>query len=393
MLLLVGLAAAGGCGLDLRYLVPAAAGQMRILIRSVPISKAIESDDLTAEQKAKLELIRDVRTYAHDVIGLNIDRNFNRFYNAGGGPVAFNVSASNKDAFVPRTWRFPVVGTVPYLGFFNRAAADARFARLADEGLDVFMYEIDAYSGLGFFPNLVLSPMLRRANVGIVDTIIHELLHSTIWRANDTSFNESLATFFGRTGTVAYFRDRYPEQPETVLEAIESFEDADRYSDAMMALYDELDVFYESDRTSESRILGREEIYQAGRDRFVAEVQPLMHHPQQYDWAGNFPTNNAWMLGFRRYNSDLDVFAGVFAAVGQEWSTAVAVFQAATDDPDPYSYLRSWLDVHEAGEPPAGGVTDSAHAVPRPGTSDAASQPASRGPCNLSESTTILRPD
>lgn len=345
--LLGGIALGGGCGIDFAYLVPAAVGQIRLLLSSVPIAEAIERGRLSEAQFAKLEMIQDVRAYARDVMELNVGNNFTEFYDSGGSPVAFNVSACRKDVFEPRLWWFPIVGTVPYLGFFNRAAAEAKFDKLAEDGLDVFMYEIDAYSGIGLIPNIILSPMLERSETSIVQTVFHELLHSTIWRKNDTSFNESLATFYGRAGAVSFLTNRYPDQPGVVREAIERFEDVDRYTDFILSLFDELDSFYLSALSTEEKIAEREAIYQAGRERFAAEVQPLMNQPERYGWVRTLPANNAWMLGVQRYNLELDVFERVFAAVAEDWLGALEIFRDAASRSDPYGYLRAWLNSSE----------------------------------------------
>ncbi len=383
----------GACGVDLGYLIPAAVGQIELLRHSVPVSQAIEAGGLTEEQVAKLELIEDARRYARDVIGLNVEENYTRFYDSGDEPVAFNVSACRKDAFEAQWWSFPIVGTVPYLGFFDRAAADAKFNELATAGLDVLMYEIDAYSGLGYFPNPILSPMLERSEVNLADTVFHELLHSTIWRPNDTTFNESLATFVGRTGAVRYFAERHSDRPELVREAIETFEDTDRYSDFALSLFNELDVFYSSDLSSAAKIAGREAIYEAGRERFAAEVQPLMNRPERYDWIAQLPANNAWMLSIRRYNLDLDVFEQVFAVAGEDWAAVLRLFQAAAGDSNPYAYLRAWLESPDSAvSANSSKATPAADPVLRdPSLPTPPGNP--RGPCSGHLSTTILRPD
>ena len=110
----------------------------------------------------------------------------------------------------------------------------------------------------------------ERNELDLIDTVIHELLHSTIWRPSDTSFNESLATFFGRRGAQTYLAARYPDEPEQLAEAAQRFADTDRYRDFALALYHDLDAFYSSDLTSDAKTAGREAIYQDGRDRFAA---------------------------------------------------------------------------------------------------------------------------
>jgi predicted aminopeptidase len=376
-----------GC-IDLGYLIPAAIGQLDLLRNSIPISQAIDDGGLSEEQAAKLELILDAREYARDVIGLNVGNDYTTFYESGGEPVAYNVSACRKDAFEPKLWQFPIVGTVPYLGFFDYDAALARYDQLTAEGLDVFMYEVDAYSGLGYFSNPVLSPMLDRSEISLADTVFHELLHSTIWRANDTSFNESLATFVGRTAAVRYITDRYPDRPELVREAMDLFEDGDRYSDAMLALFNDLDSFYSSGLSSEARIAGREAIYQAGRDRFAAEVQPLMNRPERYDWVRSIPTNNAWMMGIRRYNLDLDVFERVFAATGEDWPASMELFRASARTADPYAFLEARLE--SPGDLPS---AKSSETNPDAQLQVDPERRPLRGPCPARLSTTILCPE
>jgi len=96
--LFVGLFVAGGCGLDLNYLLPLAGGEINVLLRSVPLGQAIQSGKLTEEQVAKLELILDTREYAHVVMGLTLGSDYEKFYDSGGEPVMCIVDLT--DTFV-----------------------------------------------------------------------------------------------------------------------------------------------------------------------------------------------------------------------------------------------------------------------------------------------------
>ena len=333
-----------GCDVDLNYLLSSALEQSAMSRRSVPLEDAIAGGKLTEEEVAKLELILEVREYARDVIGLDVGRNYERFYDSGGEAVAFNVSASPKDAFEPYIWRVPVVGVVPGLGFLDRVLAEREAQELADAGLDVFMYEVDAYSLLGFTSDLVLAPMLERSNISIAGTIFHELLHGTIWRRGDADFDESLATFVGRTAAMEFFAVRYPEQPELVQQAAEYFEDGDYFADAMLVLYEELAAYYgRTDLSSAEKIEGRQAVFDAGGVRFNDEVLPAMNHAERYEWATSITANNAWMLAIRRYHLDLEVFGQVHEATGGDWEATLSLFSAAARSSDPYGYLRAWL--------------------------------------------------
>jgi len=356
-------ATCAGCGVDFAYLLPAVAGQIDILLHTVPIEQAIADGNLSDEQVRKLVLVQDSRNYARDVIGLNVGDHYTRFYNAGDDAVAYNLSASRRDRFEPYVWTFPLVGSVPFLGFFDLAPAELRADELRDQGYDVFIYEVDAYYALGIFSNPILSPMLERPDESLIDTVIHELTHATMTRFGDTDFNESLATFVGRTGALAYLKDRYAAEPERQTLALARFEDNDRYSAFALELYQELDAYYRSDLPAEAKILGREAIYQAGRERFAAEVLPLMNIPENYAWVDRMPANNAFMLGIRRYNLDLAAFDAVFQAVNRDWSRALEVFAAAARADDAYAFLHGWV----AGDPAVHArVTGLAGAVSAP---------------------------
>lgn len=350
-MLLFGGVATGGCGLDFAYLLPAISGQLDILGQVQPVSAALAGDDLDAEQRAKLVLIQDVRRFAEDVVGLAVGDNYSGFYNSYGEPVAFNVSASRMDGFAPRLWSFPIVGTVPYLGYFDRELATAKREELVAEGLDVFVYEIRAYSGLGFYANPILSPMLDLEDDVLVDTVLHELLHATIWRTNDTSFNESLATFVGRTGARRYLAELYPGEPERVAELSARFEDGDIYAEFALGLFEDLDAYYRSDASTEQKIAGREAVFAAGRQRFAVEYLPKMHHPERYDWVPDLPVNNAYMLGIRRYNLELQAFQRVFDATGGDWAASLDVFREAAAAPDAYAFLNAWPTPAAKAEP------------------------------------------
>ncbi len=342
------LALAGGCGPDLLYLPMLAAGQLGAIVNSMPIDAALAGDTLTSEERAKLELIVDAREYGIQTIGLDAGHSFTTFVDTTDALQAYNVSASHKDRFEAVTWTFPIVGTFPYLMYFDADQAEHQVEFLAERDYDVFMYEVDAYSTMNTIPNPVRSTMLRRSDFSLVETVIHEMLHDTVWKANATTFNESLATFVGRAGAVAYFRDRFPDQPELVEQAIARNEDSDRYNAFIFELYAGLDAFYISDRTSEEKIAGREDIVQAARERFAREIQPLMNFPENYDWVEYLPANNAWLLGNYRYNLDLESFEQVYQLTGENWELALDVFEDASRAADPYAYLRAWVDTSQA---------------------------------------------
>ncbi len=336
-----------GCD-GLEYVVHLAEGQGQIVGQVEPIDKVLADQRLNDDEQYKLELITRVRQYAVDAIGLNAGASYTQFYDTGGDPLSYNLSASRKDRLEAVTWEFPIVGRIPYLGFFDMTYLERIQADLVARGFDTYVYEVDAYSTLGIFEDPVRSPMLRRGVISLTDTIIHELLHNTIWRPNHTTFNESLATFVGRTGAMQFLRVEFGPDSEVPAFAQQRFADVDLINTFLFGLYNDLEVHYARDLSKDELIAGREAVYEAGRRRFVDEVQPTLSVPDGYSFYAELPTNNAWMLGNYRYNLNLDVFERVYELNGREWAPTLEVYRAAANaSGEPFSYLRDWVAARE----------------------------------------------
>ena len=345
--LLVGLlggfvTASVGCG-SIDYVLTAAAGQFDILFQSRPVNEVLDGGTLSEQQASRLRLILDVRQFGIDQAGLEAGGSYTAFYDTKGQPPAYNVTASKKDAFEPVTWTFPFVGTIPYLGFFSRDDAEALAKTLADQDFDVLVLAVGAYSTLGFFPDPIFSSMLDRNEVSLVDLILHEMTHNTVYRSGDTDFNESLATFIGRAASLAFLEARHGADSPLLDEARQRNEDADRYNAHMQILYDALDALYGSDISAEDKLAGRQAVYQQVIDDFEANDLPAFHDSERYGKLILPDVSNAWILANRRYNLDLDLFADVFDAVGQNFPAALEVFDQAADAKDPKTFLRDWV--------------------------------------------------
>jgi predicted aminopeptidase len=344
MLLVAVLPILASCGLDVGYLLPQAWGQLDIIFNSVSITDALASGELADWQERKLRLILDARRFAGEELHLNTADAYETFYNTGSQTLAWNVSACAKHTFAPKMWEFPLVGTVPYLGYFDQHQAADKVLELRAEGLDVLTYEVNAYSTLDFLPNPVFSGMLEYDDLTLVDTICHELLHGTVWSSTSTTFNESLATFVGRRGAIDYFVDRRSEEPIFEQTAIEWYADIDTYNAFVFSLFEDLQEYYGQEGMTQTKAIdGREAIFQAARERFVTEVQPTMFRPEAFDWAIDLPTNNAWILANTRYNQGLEVFAAVHAMTGEDWRESLRVFREAAKSSDPYAFLEQWV--------------------------------------------------
>lgn len=328
-----------GCGDT--YLGSIILGELKLLSSVRPIEEAVNDPGLDEEVRLKLAFVIRARDYARDVVGLHVGGSYQTFADLGDRSLAWNLSASRKDAFDPYIWRFPLVGSLPYIGFFSLDQAKAERDRLLAEGYDTLIYEIDAYSTVGQLPDPVTSALLRRNLASLADTVIHELTHNTIYAFNDITFNESLATFVGRTAGMDFLALEFgPDAPE-IQQARLDYEDQDRFQAFLREMKDGLAAIYDTDLSFDEKMARREEFIAAAQQRFAFEVLPLMHDQEGYEGYATFPFNNAFILAHVRYNSDQDVFAAVYEKTGRDWAEAMRLYREAARSPDPTRHLHA----------------------------------------------------
>jgi len=68
------------------------------------------------------------------------------------------------------------------------------------QGYDVFVGGVAAYSTLGWFDDPVLNTFVYRNEIKLAALIFHEVAHQLLYVKNDTTFNESFATAVAQEG-------------------------------------------------------------------------------------------------------------------------------------------------------------------------------------------------
>ena len=111
-------------------------GQLQIIKDARSVESFLEDPNIPDSLKSKLRLLEDIKTYAL-ALGLKVNESYTKVYDQQGKPILWNVSACAPYAFDSYEWSFPILGSVSYKGFFNKAAADALVERLKKDGYDV----------------------------------------------------------------------------------------------------------------------------------------------------------------------------------------------------------------------------------------------------------------
>jgi predicted aminopeptidase len=323
---------ASGCHAP--YLLRAAYEEARILARREPIADVLASDAVDATQRTKLEMVLAVREFAAARLGLRVGGSYASLAHTDERQVVHTVSAARRDRLELYTWWFPIVGRVPYRGFFDQADADALAARLERDGYDTYVRPAVAFSTLGWFDDPLLSHLLRFDEVMLAEIIIHELLHNTIYVAGQTRFNESFASFVGFAGAAQFFTLR--EDIARADRARALWADEVQFSQFLDAFVDDLSAAYTRGLTADERT-----------HRFAAAQRAYAALPRRTKRRGEFadePLNNARILHYQLYAHRLDVFDRVAQRYGGDLKAAVdGVKAVAADADDPFQALTDAL--------------------------------------------------
>ena len=342
---LIGLSLLGVCGCNLNYYWHLARGQSRVVYKRIPVQTLLARPDLAEQTRTQLELIQAILRYAESV-GLNADDHYTTFYDTGGDPISWNVSACPPDRFSPYTWNFPFVGEVPYKGFFRRDLADEQRDALAAAGYDAIVRPVSAYSTLGVFSDPILSPMLGYAPDQLADLILHELTHAFAYAPGQTDYNESLATFVGRQGSLLFLAHHFGSDTPLLQQTKARRADAALFRRFMAATVAALDSLY-SLGLSRSVVLRDRQAVFAQRQRDFTLIRAQFTH-NQYDGFLGWELNNARLLSYRRYNTNLALFSAVYRARDEDLASALGIFAACAEDGDPWQCLRVALEAAEA---------------------------------------------
>ncbi len=198
---------------ELTYAVRQLYGQVSIISKSVDVEECLKDVQFKDEYKRKLHYISDVKKFAQDSLGLTTTDSYSTFFDQNGEDILWNVTASEKYQLESYQWEFPIAGSFSYKGFFDYGRAQLEFKARLEDGLDVSLSPVGAWSTLGVFKDPILSNMLERSEGDLAELIIHEMTHATVYIKDDVGFNENLATFIGEKGVEIFLRGYNKSNP------------------------------------------------------------------------------------------------------------------------------------------------------------------------------------
>jgi len=320
---------AGGC--SPAYVLRAGWEEARILSARRPIRAVIHDTTVARETRDKLRLVLDARDFAERDLGLRAGASYESFTQLHRDTLVLNVLAAPEFALRWKTWWFPIVGHLPYKGYFDFNDARAEAASLAEEGYDVSLRPVSAFSTLGWFPDPIMSTTLRLDSLGLVETVIHEITHSTYFPTGQADFNESFANFVGHRGAIEFFCDAVADE-SACTRARWRWEDTRVFGHFFHSILAPLEDVYASALPDDAKRTAKREVFEAAAERFETEYIPRLH--ARYGSIDPDGLDNAWIISRLLYYTRLDDFERVYESHGALVPSVEALMrEAAAGDP------------------------------------------------------------
>lgn len=326
---------------DARYVARAGVEEGRILLRRRSIKTLVEKAGTPADLRQRLQLVLAARAYGADSMHLSVGKTYTTYADVKRDTLLLVLSASRRDRLRAYTWTYPIVGSVPYKGFFDFRRARETVAQLEDEGYDTYLRRAEAFSTLGYFSDPLLSTAVHKDTMELVATVLHELAHNTLYVKNHTAFDESFASFVGYRGAQAFFRARG--------DTIDAARADARWRDERI-----LDVFYaelarrlDSAYAGNSGEFGLEEVrttlFKWARTQLTGPVGQSL---ETYDWRwfAASPMNNAVVIAQRLYRMNLNLFDEIYLQNNADIAETIRAIELrllTQPGEDPYQALYS----------------------------------------------------
>ncbi|HKX44662.1 MAG TPA: aminopeptidase [Burkholderiaceae bacterium] len=244
---IVGALATAGCS-NLAYYAQSVNGHLALVQSAKPVPEWLADPQTPAPLRQRLELSQRIRDFAVGELKEPDNASYRRYADLKRGAAVWNVVAAPELSLVLHTWCFPVVGCVGYRGYYDRANADAFAAELREQGLEVSVYGVPAYSTLGKLPRFdwladpLLNTFIDYPEGELARLVFHELAHQVAFAPGDTVFNESFATSVERIGGARWLTEHASAQAREDYERYDSRRQdfralTSRYRDALNTLY------------------------------------------------------------------------------------------------------------------------------------------------------------
>ena len=200
----------------------------------------------------------------------------------------------------------------------------------------------DAYSTLGWFKDPVTMNLVAGSTVDLVEVILHEMTHTTLYVKGQGEFNEGLAVLVGKAGAFLFLKKTYGPTHPLTIEAQKSIEDERIFSPFLKVLLEKLKHLYDSPIGYKEKLAEREKIFARSLEEFNYLKNRL--HTDRFTRFGAAKLNNAYLMSVGLYHENFLLFESVLEKNGNSIKETLIFFQdLAREEGVIMKRTREWL--------------------------------------------------
>jgi predicted aminopeptidase len=209
--------------------------------------------------------------------------------------------------------------------------------------LDTVIGRVEAYSTLGWFKDPLTLNLIENSTVDLVETILHEMTHATLYLKGQGTFNEGLAMLVGKRGSYVFMKETFgPDHPLTI-EAQQSIEDERVFSSFLCPLLEELNQLYASPMTYEEKLREREKVFVLALERFKS--LSVKFKTPRFARFGQGPLNNAVLVSLAVYHGHYPLFERALQQSGDSIPELLRGLRTMSrEEKDMVFAMHEWLE-------------------------------------------------
>lgn len=313
IVLLLFTALISGCS-TVNYYAQSIQGQFEIIQKRQNINLILDDNNLSNSHRKRLETVLELRDFSINQLGLPNNNSYLSYADLERDFVIWNIFATEEFSLSPITWCYLIVGCLDYRGYFSETEAKQHAIKLKEQGHDIYLGGVSAYSTLGWFDDPVLNTMLRWSDIQLATVMFHELAHQQLYIKNDTEFNEAYAETVATIGVTKWLEQNHDKN--LLIEYLQSQILEEQFIILVLKYKNLLTELYRSDVNKIQMRKDKKILFTQMTD----EYNTLSTHWEKDHYAQWFATgiNNAKLAAIVTYRQYASSFLGIFNKLNRD---------------------------------------------------------------------------
>ncbi|MDH5300599.1 MAG: aminopeptidase [Gammaproteobacteria bacterium] len=305
-----------GCA-SVQYYSQGVKGHLEVWWPKKPIDDVIHDQSQPEDFRQRLALMLKARKFASNELALPDNKSYTTYTDLGRPYVVWNVFAAGEFSLEPKSWCYLMVGCLNYRGYFDATEAKLTADSLAQQGYDVSVEGVSAYSTLGWFNDPLLNTMLQWSDNRRIELIFHELAHQVVYLSSETDFNESMATAVARLGMVRWYQTQHPDKLNEYFDLTRQHAE---FRQLLLETSQQLRQIYSSNQTTETKRHDKAQVF-ADLQQKYSQTKQHWPRPNAFDSWFARPLNNAHITASMTYLQQTPAFYALYLDSQKDWPT------------------------------------------------------------------------